>query len=153
MDLLIDFAKNVYFQCYKLKHLEPLERYEALLNTYGDFTKTYPLVVKYMCFYFAFDPDLFKQLLTQQQTTRPTYEKGFELQADYVKHLLVKRGVSKIEAKKIREQELEIILKDIYSIKKQEKLIKKQNATARKENISEIRKEMIEFIKENKDII
>ena len=89
MDLLLDLAKNIYYNIDLLTDLNPEQKFETVLETYADFTKAYPLVIKYMCHFNLYNPDLFKELLTKQKETRPTYEQGYELQGLYIKKLLI----------------------------------------------------------------
>jgi hypothetical protein len=149
MELLIDLAKNVYYQIALLRHLEHSERYKTIFEKYNDFTKTYPLVVKYMCFYGVFDEQYFSELVLEQQQKRPTYERGFELQALYVKKVLIKHlKMSKMSAKKASNQELADILSQVKNIQRQEAEIKRRNKYFKTENIKELRKELYEMVKD-----
>lgn len=149
MELLIDLAKNIYYQIALLRNLEPSERYETIFEKYNDFTKTYPLVVKYMCFYGIFDESFFSEMVLEQQQKRPTYEQGFELQANYIKKLLVKYlKLSKVQAKKESNMELNEILKQVKVIQRQESEIKRRNKYFKTENIRDLRKELYEFVKD-----
>ncbi len=149
MSLLTDLAKNILFHVSELRNTEPSERYKIIFEKFEDFTKTFPLVVKYMCFYNGFDVELFEELVELRDKTRPTYEQGFELQANYVKKLLVKQfGVPRGEAKKQSNAELELIMKNVNSIKKKEREIKKRNETIARENAHELRKELLDFVNE-----
>lgn len=149
MELLIDLAKNIYYQVALIRNLEHSERYKVIFEKYNDFTKTYPLVVKYMCFYGIFDEQFFSELVLEQQEKRPTYEGGFELQALYVKKVLLKYlHLSKMEAKKASNQELAAILSQVKSIQRQESEIKRRNKYFKNENIKELRKELYEMVKD-----
>jgi len=145
MELLIDFAKNVFYNCC-LENDDVETKYNILMQKYSDFTKTYPLVVKYMCLLTAFDVELFREMLNAQQKSRCTYEDSFKFQVNYIKQLMVKCGISKIEAKKISNQEYDDILIQIKKIKKSEAKIKKNTQKLKIENFNEIRKETLDFV-------
>lgn len=118
--------------------------YEEILELYPEFTTTYPLIVKYMCLYKLFDPEIYGSFLDKLKTSKG-YDSTFEIQSEYVKHLLVKKGASKMEAKKQSNQELAEITQQTNNIKRKEKEIKRKIKEEKKNNIAELRRELIEF--------
>lgn len=150
MDRDINLAKNILFEAKSMYETPEAERYELIFRKYPEFTKVYPLVIKYICFDFLFDVKLFGKLLIERAQKIPKFEDGFVLQADYIKNLLIKRaGLSKIQAKKISNIELENALSQIRKIKKSEESLKKQYARENKESEEILRKELLEFVLNN----
>lgn len=149
MSFLVDFAKKVFHDVKFLQESTAEEKYFAIMQKYKDFTQKYPLVVSYMCRYGLFHEKLFEDMINKIETTRPTFEGGYELQAEYIKKLLVENGVSKIKALKISNMELEEIMKQINSIKKQEKELKKKDEEFMRETAETRRRELLEFALNN----
>ncbi len=148
MNLIVDFANKIYADIADL-NIPPAEKYFMCSEKYGDFVKAYPLVTKYMCFYNFYHSKIFSEYIRRADERRPNYEQGFELQAEYIKHVLVHNGFNKMEAKKISNQELNEVLTQINKIKKSETNLKKSMETRKKQNITEIRKELLNFVLEN----
>ncbi len=145
MNLIVELSKKIFHEIKNL-NLTGAEKYELIMAKYEDFTKTYPLIVKYMCFYNFYHPQLFLELVTELDKGKK-YEATFEFQANYVKKLLVYNGMNKMEAKKTANKELYEITNQIKKIKKQEIKIKKQIEEEKKQNIEELRNELLDFAK------
>ena len=150
MNHIVDVVTKMYKEIVDLP-VDPAKKYFMLNEKYPDAVKAYPLVMKYMCFYGYYNPDIFRDYLEDASKKRPTYEQGFELQAEYIKKILLWKGYSRIEAKKASNQELDEVIRQIRKIQKQERTIKKRNELEKKQNIDEIRKEFNEFVLKQND--
>jgi hypothetical protein len=137
---MLETARNVFYKSRTLS-------YEELARDHEFFVKTYPIVTKYMC-NGMFDEESFQELLEKKET-RVGFAESFKLQAEYLKSMLVKRGLSRMEANKISNLELGYVEKEINKIKKLEKQLKKRNASERMQNAEERRKEFRQFLLEN----
>lgn len=148
-----EYADKIFYDIMQLKSNSGEEKYKLVYAKYRDFTMTFPLVVKYMCFYQLYNSKLFDDYIMLREKARPTYEEGFKLQADYIKKLLVKSGIKRGEALKCSNMELESIMKDVKQIKRREREIKKKIETDKKQYMLELRKEFKTAVNEMIDSI
>jgi acetolactate synthase small subunit len=137
MDIL-QLARDVYHSARELS-------YEQLLEKYEYFVKQFPIVTKYMT-YGHFHEKYFQELVELKTNSKLRFEETFEAQTNYVKHMLVDSGVSKMEAKKISQMELGEIQTQVNKIKKQEQKIKQKLQVEKQQNETELKREFKEFV-------
>jgi hypothetical protein len=142
----VQYAIKLAYDATQMKDISGYEKYERFFEEHQDFTKTYPLVVKYFCMHGLFNPALFQELDSKRETKRMRIEEGLEEQCLYIKKLLKLAGHSSIQAKKISNMELGQAQSQLNKIKKEANQLKKKYAGEKKDAERELRKEFLDFI-------
>jgi hypothetical protein len=142
----VQYAIKLAYDAGQMKDTPGEEKYKLFFDEHPDFTKNFPLVVKYFCLYGLFSAPLFQALNTRRENERPELKESLVMQAEYIKKLLVGSGVSKAQAKKISNQELGQAESQLNKIKNQAREIKKKMENEKKDHIRELRRELLEFV-------
>lgn len=135
-----NYASKIYYDITIMNTADPEERYENITAAHKDFVMSFPLIVKYMCNY-MYDAEIFADFIKTRESQRVSYDDGFKLQTVYIKKLLIKKGLSRIDAKKAANLELDAVMREINSVKREERNFKRDQENDRKQAMRELRKE------------
>lgn len=143
----VQYGAKIAYDVQLMNDITGEEKYKKIYEQHPDFTKTYPLVVKFLCLYGTFHEGLFQELHDKRERERANLERSLILQADYIKKILVYNGVDKMTAKKISNCELDAAQTQLNKIKKESDRLKKQYESEKIDHMRELRKELKEFVK------
>lgn len=153
---VVDTARLVFKDCLSLdRETQPETRFTAIREKFTDFVIRYPLVVKYMCVWYLYSEKYFIDLTEKINQRRPTHVQSLELQADYIKELLLELREKKVitlnraQIKRIREEECNFAVGEFNKILKMEKQAKRELKAKDMDIKDDLRAEFYEFIKKN----
>jgi len=152
----IDAAKVVFADCLSLKdESDHQKRFMTIKEKYPEFVMRYLLVVKYMAVYFLYNEKFFIKLVDTLNKSRPPHLKSIEFQSIYVKDILNnlrENGdikLSRVEIKKLANEEYSRIESEFNGIKRLEKKVKQEMKSKDIDDEERLRKEFTEFCLNN----
>lgn len=128
-------------------------RHKVVVDKYPNFSKAYPLIVRYIARDLKYSEKAFRKFLDKLKTNPGKGMQGFiERQADYAKYLYIEdhkqygRPWSAEKAKQIWELEYNNMNSSIKKLEKEEKLAKNEFKEERERNVKQKKKELLDFV-------